>query len=114
MTPADRIAELEAEVAKFRRMYETDEVMIALASAREEAKRYADAVAAMNAAALETEAVLSLAREEAKGLADALRECSQGVDDKGEPCWCCIPSMIPYRGHDAGCEAARAALKGKP
>ena len=40
----------------------------------------------------------------------ALLECSQSLDGKGESCWCCLPGMIPYRGHDAGCEAARAAL----
>jgi hypothetical protein len=45
-------------------------------------------------------------------LEEALRECQQ-QNAKDGPCWCCIPSMIPYRGHDAGCEAARAALKGE-
>jgi len=39
-----------------------------------------------------------------------LRECAQRVDDNGEPCWCCLDVMIPYRGHEAGCEAARALL----
>jgi hypothetical protein len=40
----------------------------------------------------------------------ALQETAQGVDADGAACWCCIPSMIPYRGHDTGCETARAAL----
>jgi hypothetical protein len=35
---------------------------------------------------------------------------AKGVDADGAACWCCIPSMIPYRGHDTGCETARAAL----
>lgn len=25
-------------------------------------------------------------------------------------CWCALDGMVPYRGHDAGCEAARAAI----
>ena len=44
-------------------------------------------------------------------LEEALRECVQDLDAEGKPCWCHIPSMIPYRGHDAGCTAARAALR---
>jgi hypothetical protein len=44
----------------------------------------------------------------------ALRECQQQVGDDGLPCWCCIPSMVPYRGHDSGCLLARAALVEAP
>lgn len=44
-------------------------------------------------------------------LAAALEETvQQKGEDDGKPCWCGLPYMVPYRGHDAGCEAARAAL----
>lgn len=49
-------------------------------------------------------------RSLAERMAGALTECAQEQDTEGRPCWCAIPSMIPYRGHDVGCEAARAAL----
>jgi septal ring factor EnvC (AmiA/AmiB activator) len=50
----------------------------------------------------------AMTKERDEALA-ALNECQQQTADDG-PCWCCIPSMIPYRGHDSGCEAASAVL----
>jgi hypothetical protein len=58
----------------------------------------------------EASAELMARAEKERDEAEALRECAQGVDEKGEPCWCCLPCMIPYRGHETGCLAARAAL----
>ena len=49
-------------------------------------------------------------RSLAERMAGALGECVQELDGDGQPCWCAIPSMIPYRGHDVGCEAVRSAL----
>jgi hypothetical protein len=46
-----------------------------------------------------------------KELREALRECAQQMDEFEEPCWCQLPVMIPYRGHDSGCEMARAILE---
>ena len=48
-------------------------------------------------------------RAEAERAKAALREVAQGSHD-GEPCWCRLESMIPYRGHDTGCELARLTL----
>ena len=54
---------------------------------------------------------------EAERLRAALRDLGKPIgDDPDDPrpgaplCWCDLPTMIPYRGHDALCRAARAAL----
>jgi hypothetical protein len=90
----------------------------AMGEAQVKANEWADrALAAERTLEAERGVVIACVRraEEADvrvaALEAALRECQQQNEDG--PCWCCIPSMIPYRGHDAGCEAARAALKGE-
>jgi hypothetical protein len=45
-----------------------------------------------------------------KVLEEALEEVGTWHVREDARCWCAIPEMIPYRGHDGGCEAARAAL----
>lgn len=63
---------------------------------------------------LRTALAASEKREQA--LREALQEIACLINDDGKndfdgrPCWCQLPSMIPYRGHDFGCELARAAL----
>jgi hypothetical protein len=46
-------------------------------------------------------------------LEEALEEVGAWHVREDARCWCAIPEMIPYRGHDGGCEAARAALAAK-
>ena len=75
----------------------------ALASARAELDD-------VNTERQQTRDLLFAARAEGERMREALRKCAQRVDDDGHPCWCSLPSMVPYRGHDSGCEAARAAL----
>jgi hypothetical protein len=41
-------------------------------------------------------------------LLEALKEVAHFYGD--ELCWCVLPSLIEYRGHDGGCQAARAAI----
>lgn len=57
-------------------------------------------------------------RDAALAQVAVLREALEGVghwsEEEQATCWCGIPSMIPYRGHDGGCEAARAALASTP
>lgn len=115
MTPADRIASLEAELEGLQTSLAAYiNTARALPAAREEAAEWKRRWEITRDEELKDERDAKAAREEAKGLREALVECAQGVDADGAPCWCCIPSMIPYRGHDAGCEAARAALERKP
>lgn len=57
-------------------------------------------------------------RDAALAQVAVLRGALEGVghwsEEEQATCWCGIPSMIPYRGHDGGCEAARAALASTP
>lgn len=57
-------------------------------------------------------------RDAALAQVAVLREALEGVghwsEEEQARCWCGIPSMIPYRGHDGDCTAARAALASTP
>lgn len=51
--------------------------------------------------------------ERAKKAEAALEDVGHWDEGENARCWCAIPSLIPYRGHEDGCEAARAVLAAK-
>lgn len=46
----------------------------------------------------------------APALLEALESVGHWNAEEKATCWCSLPEMIPYRGHDSGCEEARAAI----
>jgi hypothetical protein len=61
-------------------------------------------------------ALADLAEAELKELSRANSELLALLEDlarleDGERCWCSLPVMIPYRGHEGSCIASRAAIE---